>query len=794
MNRCLLSQPRIWISVLLLMGATLEPAIAKYTVCTITINSDNEAKTFKKHLKPSEFEFVEIVPGLEDRNREYTSQEAKAEDGWFREACARFKAERRTCDVLVISGHFGGSFFGSSNKRLRLETLEEMGCNNTCPGIMNSPKEVFMFGCNTLAGKDGDQRTPEQYRAILRAEVNANGSRVFTDIQVDEIVAFRYGEFGHSNQERMSRAFSQIPYLYGFDSKAPIGTVAEGLLSKYLKSIPNYAKHLEKIELKQASQGMLNALGEVKRINGSNPLAQPSNRALAEAFKSKNFTQCSGAPSENTETFCSLFDENQSLARRLGMLKRLLTGREGAQYLAVAKQFFERNPPKLYDASAQNIFDQIKQSPVVLERFKTMLAALEKSPTLNLSLVDLGSSLQFLTQAEADQRIKKISLALIHEGTVEAKDLVCSSLRRWPEIHMSDIKKEVMRNANSLKAITCLTQVPAGLEDLDSPQMRELAKNLENSGNSDEDAKLRRYSAWLIGMAEETNFTSPLKSKPQLQNKSIREQLQLKLLQSIGKWNPESQADEGNWAGEMAAWALQRSVAAEASQGERTSKKVTDLILSHLNREPTETAKNDLYMAFSWMALEKEPVFYEALKTLTAEAETGHKLSRRIAAQALETREKIQNYVPGSIIGGPYSAPQGKPCKEMPSAPEDTQLSCVTSTGGEFERVKDSTTGEYGWRDRETQLIWWKPLQTRMTQYEAELLCPSTPSRRLPTKRDFELAQQHGILEPLPDLETRSYWSSSADSWLANTVEGFAIDKITSIPRIHAALTICVSR
>src|SRR3989344_803118 len=120
-----------------------QSAAGKYTVCTVTINSDNEAKLFKKKLK--NFEFLEIVP--------QQTTESTASEHWFQEACAKLKEQKKTCDLLVISGHFGGSFFGSSGKRLSLETLEEMGCNNACPAIMSAPKEVFMFGCNTLAGK-----------------------------------------------------------------------------------------------------------------------------------------------------------------------------------------------------------------------------------------------------------------------------------------------------------------------------------------------------------------------------------------------------------------------------------------------------------------------------------------------------------------------------------------------------------------------------------------------------------------------------------------------------------------
>ncbi len=223
---------------------------AKYTACTITINSDDEAKLFKSKLPESDFDFLEIVPGLGASNK---TDGGNNVTGWLGSACAKLKAENKTCDIVIISGHFGGSFFGSSGKRLSVETLEEMGCNNACPGIMNTPKEVFLFGCNTLSGKDADARTPAEYRAVLREEYNEDGQRIFTDSQIEEIVAFRYSAFGMSNYNRMSRAFSEVPYIYGFDSVAPSGKNVRPSLITYLNSVKDYAKHLEKIETMQAA-------------------------------------------------------------------------------------------------------------------------------------------------------------------------------------------------------------------------------------------------------------------------------------------------------------------------------------------------------------------------------------------------------------------------------------------------------------------------------------------------------------------------------------------------------------
>ena len=71
---------------------------ANQTVCTVTINSDDEKKLFTDYLsKDGRYKFQELVTG---------------QDNWFDEACK----SGVKCDIVVISGHFAGSFFGSSGK------------------------------------------------------------------------------------------------------------------------------------------------------------------------------------------------------------------------------------------------------------------------------------------------------------------------------------------------------------------------------------------------------------------------------------------------------------------------------------------------------------------------------------------------------------------------------------------------------------------------------------------------------------------------------------------------------
>lgn len=78
--------------------------LRKGVMCSITINSSEEIESFKKALPADEWDFVELAQGTSSN--------------WLAESCRR----RVDCDVLVVSGHFGGTFFGNRNLRLPMET------------------------------------------------------------------------------------------------------------------------------------------------------------------------------------------------------------------------------------------------------------------------------------------------------------------------------------------------------------------------------------------------------------------------------------------------------------------------------------------------------------------------------------------------------------------------------------------------------------------------------------------------------------------------------------------------
>ncbi len=210
-------------------------APAPFTVCTITANSSNEKNVFRKSLPKGQFEFVELT-------------EAKGESvSWFDNACAQMKQQHRQCDILLVSGHFAGTaFFGhdengeTSDKSWSVDEIESHSCSNDCEEIIRAPKEIFLFGCNTLAGKQKDRRTPQQYQEILVREGIPRE-------QATQMAQFRYGPLGESASDRMERIFWGVPHIYGFDSVAPSGKHIQAALARYLKGVGNYGDHLNQV-------------------------------------------------------------------------------------------------------------------------------------------------------------------------------------------------------------------------------------------------------------------------------------------------------------------------------------------------------------------------------------------------------------------------------------------------------------------------------------------------------------------------------------------------------------------
>ena len=185
------------------------------TVCTITVNSPDEKDTLRRHLPPDRYRFVELV----ERGR----------PDWLASSC---RAGVR-CDVLVISGHFddGDAFYTDrldQRENLPVEELERVACSESCPGVFSQLKEVYLFGCNTLNALPRRSASPELGRSLVRAG--------YSPPEADAIARGLAERHAESNRDRMRHVFKDVPTIYGFPGKAPLGRYAGPMLDRYLAS------------------------------------------------------------------------------------------------------------------------------------------------------------------------------------------------------------------------------------------------------------------------------------------------------------------------------------------------------------------------------------------------------------------------------------------------------------------------------------------------------------------------------------------------------------------------------
>lgn len=200
--------------VLLATGWSADALADKRTVCTITVNSADEKETFRQRLPDDGYEFVELVEhGRPD---------------WLASACR----QGVRCDLLVISGHFDGrtEFYSdqvAASEFLPVAEMERASCSGSCPGLFSQLKEVYLFGCNTLSSDPVKSVSAEVGRSLMReGHSRADAERLAHALDR------RHAE---SSRDRMRRIFMNVPVIYGFSSKAPLGPTAATLLGRYLQ-------------------------------------------------------------------------------------------------------------------------------------------------------------------------------------------------------------------------------------------------------------------------------------------------------------------------------------------------------------------------------------------------------------------------------------------------------------------------------------------------------------------------------------------------------------------------------
>ena len=399
----------------------------KPTVCTITINSSDEREVFQSYLE-DDFNFVELTEfgaqnegTLDSTSYGYFTSN---KNDWLAEACK----QGVECDVLVISGHFGGSFFGSSNKHLALEELQRRSCQKACDGILKKPKEVFLFGCNTMAGKSPDHRTPEEYARVLMEDG-------FSRRLAEEVSAFRYSPIGQQTKQRMRQVFPHSR-IYGFHSQAPLGKRLTPRLKSYFESISDYKFHLKRFPTEEENRSWSSAMkGQwIRSMNGDGELENP---------------------------VCVL-EENEPIYKKLYWIDDVLSDEQRTlSYLPVIDVYLRELQERFggWDAlpdEEMSLLERIQFNYEAKERVDELLEkAIGGIVSAQVKILNFGQRVGWYNKRAYAKKLKNLIGEIFKENLDrEQADLICS-LGVELDLVLEDLPEEAW-NSHTISAIGCV--------------------------------------------------------------------------------------------------------------------------------------------------------------------------------------------------------------------------------------------------------------------------------------------------------------------------------------------------
>jgi len=347
----------------------------KQTICTITVNSDDEKETFRRHLPASNYQFVELVE--------------RGQPDWLASSCRSSVA----CDVLIVSAHFdgGNDFFSDrleTSEYLTVSELERVSCNDSCPTLFSRLKEVYLFGCNTLNPAPQSSASIEIVRSLVREGRSPQDAKR----QLQSLTAAH----GESSRDRMRQIFKGVPVIYGFSSAAPLGPVAGSVLSRYLRAGGN-----REIAQGRPSSSLLGHFA---------PFSMASTQGMTE----------NDPHAKARYDMCWFADDRSSEAAKLEFVHGLLR-----RPTAEARLYLDR-----IQRLTSSLGDQARRTPSVAQAFEDIArdvpartrfledARKAEQPTTRLRLINVARDLGWLSE---DDRWQELALML---GELEARGTV----------------------------------------------------------------------------------------------------------------------------------------------------------------------------------------------------------------------------------------------------------------------------------------------------------------------------------------------------------------------------------
>jgi hypothetical protein len=408
---------------------------------------------FKDRLPAADFDVIDLSPyQLTVADAAPPPAEGRpTAAAWLYDLCR----PRLRCDVVVFSGEFAGSFFGAYGKNLSLADMDEASCRARCDGLFHRPREVFLLGCNTLATKMQDRRTPAQYLQVLL-------DHGFDRATAERVVGTRYGPLGPSFRESLRRVFMGVPRLYGFTSVAPSGVHTAPLLERYFRTKGDYRAYLE----------------EADRDTGPNA-------ELLGAFHGTGLVQDTGLADDepaaaDRDAVCRVYDEHETVTARLRIIADWMARSDFLSFLPTIQVFIDRHPPDQLTGEARRLFDDVRASEAARDEIMHLIDELDVS-ALQLELAHFARHLGWISpSAFRALAIGSARRLLQPPLTSEAVDVMCEIPRHESlrdEFGADDLPRALFENPEGIRLVDCLSPADPRVSDrlvagLDGPDLQ----------------------------------------------------------------------------------------------------------------------------------------------------------------------------------------------------------------------------------------------------------------------------------------------------------------------------------
>jgi len=423
---------------LLMLAAPAEAA--RFHVCTLSFNSPQELATIRSYLPAEDFEIIDLSPrsltasepGAANRVISFDDTEPTDanEPSWLVRQCR----PDLHCDIVVVSGEFAGGFFGSNGTSVRVQDLEEASCQPECQGLFHEAREVFLLGCNTLATKAHDQRTPSEYLRVLL-------DHGFGLASAERVVNLRYGPMGPSFRESLRRVFMGVPRIYGFSSVAPRAEWTAPRLDRYFRAKGNYRRYLE-----EAGRQDTQNLDFLRAFEGSSAVQMPGLTPQEPGAVGRSM-------------ICGLYDESQPVMRGLSTIQQVLAEGDILSYLPAMEVFLDRHPPQQFRGSEKSLFDQIRKERTAGRQVLDLVHNLDLSAE-KIQMAHLARRLDWLDAGDFHRLvIDSVKKMLAQPLSWDVVDAMCAITRDEPigaAFDADDLPQPLFADADWYRLVDCI--------------------------------------------------------------------------------------------------------------------------------------------------------------------------------------------------------------------------------------------------------------------------------------------------------------------------------------------------